>query len=462
MLVLLGACTDSQDMLLEDPISEQTSEEAEGVSVSEATALRVAGKFLNKRTSRNTSLTAESVFTINDSLNSPLMYVINYANGGFAVVSAKKSYHPIIAYSDENNFPKENIPGGVEEWMQDVKTDISYSTVSDEKIKSQIEYEWNMYNDKASDAMDNSAVRQTRASSDSMDEPNAFHARLTELWATHPGYNFYSLSSCSASVFATGGSGILANAKNLAQQYNSQEQFTIVAVKNNTQKNVVGPLLTTQWDQGFPFNVKCPNQSNAGCVAIAMAQIMKFHEHPNTYNWNNMPDNTATDDTQQLIYDIGVAVKMSYGSGSKESTSNIEDAKKAFTNNFQYNALIKDYSYNETANELLINRRPVYMRGDDMNIKKGHAWVCDGANHTDHETEYFIEYRQGGPGYYSYGSPGYPSEDDPGICGYGAFYFHMNWGWGEGSWNGWYMADNVDTGDRNFKSNRKNLYVNPK
>lgn len=38
----------------------------------------------------------------------------------------------------------------------------------------------------------------------------------------------------------------------------------------------------------------------------------------------------------------------------------------------------------------------------------------------------------------------------------------MNWGWKDGSYNGWYGFDNVNVGDNNYKHDRKNLYINPK
>ena len=43
----------------------------------------------------------------------------------------------------------------------------------------------------------------------------------------------------------------------------------------------VSPLLTTKWGQGYPYNGLCPDYDNdraaAGCVAVAMAQIMNYH-----------------------------------------------------------------------------------------------------------------------------------------------------------------------------------------
>ncbi|MCX6268432.1 MAG: C10 family peptidase, partial [Bacteroidetes bacterium] len=52
---------------------------------------------------------------------------------------------------------------------------------------------------------------------------------------------------------------------------------------------VVTPLLTTSWGQGWPYNSMCPVDASgpgghvwAGCVATAMAQIMKFWSAPVT------------------------------------------------------------------------------------------------------------------------------------------------------------------------------------
>ena len=41
---------------------------------------------------------------------------------------------------------------------------------------------------------------------------------------------------------------------------------------------VVGPLVSTHWDQGYPFNYMCPKNSSSqqaitGCVATALSQV---------------------------------------------------------------------------------------------------------------------------------------------------------------------------------------------
>lgn len=55
-------------------------------------------------------------------------------------------------------------------------------------------------------------------------------------------------------------------------------------------------LLTTTWNQGYPYNKYLPEISGenvlAGCVNVAMSQVMKYHRHPTSgqgvysYEWN--------------------------------------------------------------------------------------------------------------------------------------------------------------------------------
>ena len=56
------------------------------------------------------------------------------------------------------------------------------------------------------------------------------------------------------------------------------------AARQETANAVVGPLITTQWDQDSPYYDLCPgtgkNKAYTGCVATAMAQVMNYWEWP--------------------------------------------------------------------------------------------------------------------------------------------------------------------------------------
>lgn len=221
----------------------------------------------------------------------------------------------------------------------------------------------------------------------------------------------------------------------------------------NTPKSTskaVDQLLTTQWDQGYPYNLLCPRsngnhptQAVTGCVATAMAQVMRYWKHPvrgtgshtytpihfsgrslfgtqsvdfsaTVYDWDNMPNrvgSTSTEAERQavatLMYHCGVAVDMQYGTsaqgGSGAYTHNIPILSKSNT----LNGMINFFGYSSQATalirkkydditwtgfvraELRAGRPVIYTGGDDDG---GHCFVCDGFR--------------------------------------GLGYFHFNWGWG--------------------------------
>ena len=69
----------------------------------------------------------------------------------------------------------------------------------------------------------------------------------------------------------------------------------------------IATMMTTKWDQGAPYNYLCPLLSGArtatGCVATAMAQVMKYHNWPDkaapsanfSYKWQEGNETLAKD-----------------------------------------------------------------------------------------------------------------------------------------------------------------------
>ena len=198
-------------------------------------------------------------------------------------------------------------------------------------------------------------------------------------------------------------------------------------------KAPIAPLVQTHWNQGSPYNDNCPeyksdNKAVTGCVATAMAQVMKYHEYANmtgdipgydtdfqgssciavstltatSFDWGNMLNdytNSATDTQKSAVAKLmqycGASVKMHYGSVSSSNTTEVVTALKTY---FGYKstaqmAVRSLYTYNEWIeliyNELKQNRPVVY---GGQSSGGGHEFVCDG----------------------------YQGED----------YFHINWGWG--------------------------------
>lgn len=210
------------------------------------------------------------------------------------------------------------------------------------------------------------------------------------------------------------------------------------ALKNTNVSSSVSPLLSTTWNQGCYYNEQCPydesgycNHKQVGCVGVAVAQIMKYWEYPEsnnviagysssgeniseissiTYNWDNMEDkltgsssSEAIDAVSILLYHCAAAIETRFGTYS--SSASLLNVCDAFASFFDYSSSLeylkkKNFTEEEWTNILkgeIEHERPVLYSGGV------HAFVCDGY------------------------------KDD---------YFHFNWGWG-GYCDGYFYINNL-------------------
>lgn len=172
----------------------------------------------------------------------------------------------------------------------------------------------------------------------------------------------------------------------------------------------ISPMISTRWNQMEPYNNLCPvdmrtgRRSVTGCVATAMAQIMKYHEWPvhpkgkndgytfdnTTLDWANMRDvyqdyqwtSKQAEAVALLMRQCGAAVNMMYSSYASGAYS--YDVTNALATYFDYNSemeiLYREYYSQRQWNKLIYDElaagRPVYYSGQSN--AGGHAFVCDG------------------------------------------------------------------------------------
>ncbi|NTW33738.1 MAG: hypothetical protein HGB12_14150, partial [Bacteroidetes bacterium] len=223
--------------------------------------------------------------------------------------------------------------------------------------------------------------------------------------------------------------------------------------KDNEEILAVAPLLTTKWSQGCFYNQQCPADASPqadcgrtppGCVAVAFAQIMKYHNYPakglgsksysdppygtlsanfgaTTYNWAAMPNSISSNNKEvaTILYHCAISINSEFAPpGTNAYTT---DVRKALVNNFKYSTsaqCINKTSYSSTQwNNLILGelnaQRVVMISGYDTHLKCGHAFVCDG----------------------------YQTNN----------YFHFNWGWG-GSDDGYFYLNALNPDDCAFNS----------
>jgi hypothetical protein len=242
-----------------------------------------------------------------------------------------------------------------------------------------------------------------------------------------------------------------------ASSETTQQWDDLAAGKPNAAKTttVVEPLIQTKWDQGEPYNNLCPPGTVTGCVATAMAQVMKYWNYPvhgisshayvpqnnpalgeqfadfnsTYYDWANMTNTYNSSSTVEqkaavatLMYHCGVSVSMKYGPSSGAPTTEVAEALK---NYFNYSSDVQflsreDYTETEWVNMLksdLDQNWPIQYSGSGSG--GGHSFVCDGYNSDN--------------------------------------YFHFNWGWG-GSCDAYYSVNNLNPGPGGIGSGSYGVY----
>ena len=215
----------------------------------------------------------------------------------------------------------------------------------------------------------------------------------------------------------------------------------------------VAPLIQTKWDQNSPYNLLCPGGSVTGCVATAMAQIMKYWNYPShgigshsynhstygelsadfqstIYDWTNMTNtyNSSSTNPQKqavatLMYHCGVSVDMNYSPTSSGAvTSKVADALKTY------------FGYSDDVQHL---SRSAYSDAD---------WIALLKNNLN-QSRPIQYYGSGSGGGHSFVFDGYNNNN----------YFHVNWGW-SGFSDEYYSIDNLNPGPGGTGSGAYGIY----
>lgn len=330
----------------------------------------------------NSSKKVDNILSLKDDENKPALYLINYKGGGFTIIPADNRINPILAYSDTKKMPtnmEESLPGGLEIWLKLYLANVDSLRNEKRKSNNKIHSGWEILL---------SSEQTTFMKNPDPDPP------------------------CEDEVYET------------------------------------GPLLQTEWGQGDGYNNSlaynnCSTTVNGkvltGCVATALAQVMRYHEYPTNYNWSSMPNGpisassqpSGTNNIAQLMYDAGDAVNMNWNCNFSGALGS--DMEPAMENDFNYSTSTNYENYDmwdlKDDIDLSSPDRPAVVTAFDSQYG-GHAWVADGTRM-----------------YYIYNSECIAS---------GYLSFHMNWGW-NGQYNGWFHDDDFSPGGYDFDTNIKQL-----
>lgn len=212
-------------------------------------------------------------------------------------------------------------------------------------------------------------------------------------------------------------------------------------------------LLTTTWNQGYPYNKYLPEMSGenvlAGCVNVATSQVMRYHSYPaagkgvysyewnaqqlksiihRPYNWDNMPDiltgavpDYQVDEVAKLIRDLGIMNRTQFSLSNSGASSNIS----GFIRSFGYANEIMQMSTDNTDGTIFFET----LRGEIDAMRPvllsfpGHMTVADGY-----------------------------ASDQTGKN------IHVNMGWGGHADDYYYLDDTVEAGSYTFQPDLDIIY----
>lgn len=356
-----------------------------------------------KKTKSVDSGSVSGVITVHSNRNTksavsdtPLLYATNFEDGGYAIMAADKRIDAeVIAVTERGTITED-----------DFKSYDSFIADEDDDITEE------MYNELSKDGYVGISDKKSTT---------MLVANLSRDYAEN---------DLRGDGFSTGGGFSMGSSSSEAESYSW-------VVKKN-----VDYLLTTVWNQRSPFNDLCPNvglfkreKASAGCVPIAVGQIIAYHEYPSItangiyvdfekikairskfkpYEEGDELSKAMAANYIQMI-STPLCCDVIYGKvfGTPYGFALPTSAKRCFEA-LGYQNVELNWNYDEDrVIKSIDNGCPVFMSAI-AGLVSGHAWVVDG-----------------------YMKRQYVS--DSGKVAYDQCLVHCNWGW-MGSNNGYFVS----------------------
>ncbi len=314
------------------------------VAIDEAVCL--ASGFLNSRIgivkNPHSFSLIEDIEPINGSV-AELYYVINYAGGGFALVSADRRFFPVLAYSFSGYFDIGQIPENCRSWLQWYGSQMDSSLQTNGPFFREMPDIWNKYLNAADMPLKISSVTPLVNSAWSQFDP--YNLKCPE---EPDSYNGHVPVGCVALAMAQ-----------LMYYYRFPESgFGSVSYTPSYHGGIYGP-------QNVDFSAS-------------------------SYDWGEMTDIgfEPDEETAEICYHAGVSLKNAYSPES--SGADVSDVPDALRNHFGYRSddflSRNDVSGTQEWISLLVgqldNNQPVLYRSSVG--WSGHVYLCDGYQDSTH------------------------------------------------------------------------------
>lgn len=375
--------------------------------VSMSMALDVANNFAQDKgiviPTRGDAVLVKNTFTVRGTDDSPILHAVNFDGGGFTLVSRDNRLMPVLAYSSEGefSFSNDSSPLGLRIWVETVKNMIEEAESKGEESDPGIAAMWQKF---SSEPL--GRIRTRSLTPEGWPPPEA--------------------------------------------------------------DTLVGPFINDSWHQDTPYNDSLeiathynyyyPNDSVGlykplvGCLPLAIARVMRYHQYPSSFSWSSMPDTTPqTPETKSFIKDVHYKVK-DYCPNNDDFIYTIRDGMPgtgvyrlfpigAFLQSQYGYASGEDLDfaagyYEDMRRDMIDHELPCILYGCDAYNGTAHFWICDGYS-------YSCVYLN---------TPTDPDEEQEYLI---STYLHHRWGQSTTSYDGWFWATNYNLNGLSFRYNMR-------
>ncbi len=307
-------------------------------------AQRVARNFYSYYSLKNNKSVSASptevseVFVVKD-VQDTLLYVFNFTDTGFVVISADDRIRPVLGFSFESNYSNVNQPDAFSEWLEFYKKQIVSALHTN--------LQPDLADTKLWDIFFNNNVNALQLSKGAV----IVGPLVTAKWDQTKYYN----ERCPVDATGPGGhvlTGCVATAMGLVMNY---YKFPSQGVGSYSYRLSSYGLLSANFGKTF-------------------------------YNWNNMTDKlyASNPDVAMLLYHLGISVAMDYGPVSSSTLQTY--AQYALITNFKYPYArsinrTNDAYWIDSLKKYLDLKQPIMYGGFPLSTDtSGHSFVCDGYN----------------------------------------------------------------------------------
>lgn len=450
LLSLYSCQKSSDDLSLRDNINLDlfSSEKIERnvTRLSSDDAIKVARIFTKREISSRAfeGVSIKDVQPIFSDSGKIVMYAVNYAdNRGYTIVGASKNFAPIIAFSDNGNIDLDSETSVNNLLLDEYKSYINaIIDIENDSLRTMYALKWALYEEEASV---NSRSYTPAQINQKLNEARSYY--------TSQGYDVHSLGAAQYLIPAGSGQTAVERSTGFIRDICSHTptEYDCMDVSLFLYKqihDVFGPYLNTMWHQGFPYCADAP-YGTAGCITIAVTQLMYYYKWPTNFDWNNIRESwteSLSNAERTFMNSVRNRLNLIHISAGQTIIS-LSDMISTF-NYYNYNISELNYDHNKVVSYIKSGMPLLMYARQNTNENNVHVWVCDG--YKIDKTQYAAYMIASDFGEYMFYS---------GMTDIIGEYFHMNLGLNSPTATSvWFYQDNMIYDNSNYTTDRK-MYV---